>query len=285
MDIQWYPGHMAKARRTLMEQIKLVDVVVEILDARIPVASRNPDIEDILDLRPRIYVLNKADLADEEATRAWSEKLGREGATLPFVSTASNRKKAAQMISDAAAKEIRRMEQKGVKKTVRALVIGIPNVGKSTFINCVAGGTRARTADRPGVTRGKQWVRVTPYLELLDMPGLLWPKLTPERVAFDLAFVGAVKDEIMDTEKLAMALLLRLREREGELLAARYKLDTLSGEGEELLERICKKRGMILSGGRVDTLRGAQMLLDEFRDGRIGRITLEKPEEIIDEGE
>ncbi|MBC8530985.1 ribosome biogenesis GTPase YlqF [Gehongia tenuis] len=285
MDIQWYPGHMAKARRTLMNEIKLVDVVVEILDARIPVASRNPDIEDILELRPRIYVLNKADLAEEKATRAWSEKLGRQGATLPFVSTASNRKKAAQMISDAAAKEVRRMEQKGVKKTVRALVIGIPNVGKSTFINCVAGGTRARTADRPGVTRGKQWVRVTPYLELLDMPGLLWPKLTPERVALDLAFVGAVKDEIMDTEKLAMALLLRLREREPDCLAARYKLDTLSGEGEELLERISKKRGMILSGGRVDTLRGAQMLLDEFRNGRIGRITLEKPEETIDEGE
>lgn len=289
MEIQWYPGHMAKTRRMITEQLKNVDAVCEILDARIPRSSRNPDVDSLTAGKPRLVVLNRADQADQEATKAWAAHFKGQGwAVLETDSksgTGTARFSAAVRVL--LADKLRSYAEKGqTGRVVRVMVLGIPNVGKSTFINKIAGRKTAKAEDRPGVTRSKQWVPVDRGLELLDTPGILWPKLDDQNVGLHLAFTGAVKDEILDTETLGCHLIAYLGERYPTALLAGYKLTGLPQreEGENdvaygcrLLETAGRRRGFLISGGEVDTERMARILLDEFRSGKLGRFTLETP--------
>ncbi|MDD3920701.1 MAG: ribosome biogenesis GTPase YlqF [Eubacteriales bacterium] len=280
MQIQWYPGHMAKARRQLAENLKLIDVVVELVDARAPASTRNPDFDDLFSNKQRVVVLNKADLADPELTRAWIKHYEGQGiSAIPYTSTSGNKAAAKALIEQAAATKVAQMKARGVIKTVRVMVVGIPNVGKSTFINRIAGAARAKVGDRPGVTRANQWVKITPYLELMDTPGLLWPKLENEAYAKRLFYIGSIKDDIMDVEGLAAQLLVLLMELCPNALTARYAAVASGMAGHELLTAVCGSRGFILAGGEPDTERAARIVLDEFRAGKIARITLDKPEE------
>ena len=281
MQINWYPGHMAKARRQLADSLKHIDVVVEIVDARAPLASRNPDFDDLFSDKARVVLLNKSDLADPAASKRWMRHYRAHGIRAGEIVSTSNSGKAqaVRLIEEATRDRVLRMREKGVNKTVRALVVGIPNVGKSTFINRIAGETRAKVGDRPGVTKGKQWVRVTPYLELLDSPGLLWPKLENQEHARHLACLGSINDEILELETLAFGLLKELRTLCPDRLSERYKAVTSDTPEEELLDAVCKSRGFLLRGGVYDTERAARVLLDEFRGGKIARVTLELPPE------
>lgn len=278
MQIQWYPGHMAKARRMLEENIKLIDVVVELVDARAPLATRNPDFDALFSQKSRVILLNKSDLASNEQTKRWIEYYKAQGiSALAFVSTSSTKRKAAiSLIEAAAADKVAKMKEKGVIKTVRAMVVGIPNVGKSTFINRIAGETKAKVGDKPGVTKGKQWVKVSPYLELMDTPGLLWPKLENEALAKHLAYIGSINDDIMDNERLAADMLYELIKICPEELKERYKKIQDGMTADELLEAVARSRGFILSGGVFDTERASRIALDEFRAGKIAKITLEQ---------
>ena len=280
LDIQWYPGHMAKARRMLAESVKLVDVVIEMVDARAPASTRNPDFDDLFGTKPRVVVLNKADLADPEATRAWIRAYRARGwDAISFSANAGKGvKEAVSLVERAARPVVERMKAKGVNKTVRAMIVGIPNVGKSTFINQVAKRKSAKAGNRPGVTRGKQWVSVDAGLELLDTPGILWPKFEDKEAARRLAFLGSIRGEIMDNERLSAELLEFLRDRAPEGAKARLKID-MDGEksGEQLLEEACRRRGWLLPGARPDTERASALILDEFRSGKMGRLTLEAP--------
>lgn len=282
-NINWYPGHMAKTRRLIDENLKLIDVVVEILDARVPVSSRNPDFDTLFAAKPRVVVMNKFDLADERATAAW-EKWYRDNGTRVLLSNSLNGKGVDRLAGEvklAIADKLARDAARGVTKAVRLMVVGIPNVGKSSLINRLAGRASAKTGDRPGVTRGKQWIRLKNGMELLDTPGILWPKFEDQRTGMHLAFIGSIRDEIMDVETLACHLLEYLRDYYAPLLVQRYKLDgDISAlEGYELLEYIGKKRGFVVSGGEIDTYRAANVILDEFRAAKIGRVTLEWPPE------
>lgn len=291
MEIQWYPGHMAKTRRMITEQLKNVDAVCEILDARIPRASRNPDVDSLTAGKPRLVVLNRADQADREATAAWASYFRKQGwAVLETdARSGSGTKRFSGAVRELLADKLRAYAEKGqTGRVVRVMVLGIPNVGKSTFINKVAGRKTAKAEDRPGVTRSKQWVPVDKGLELLDTPGILWPKLDDQSRALRLAFTGAVKDEILDIETLGCRLMAYLGERYPEALLAGYKLSALPDrEAEEndvaygwrLLEAAGRRRGFLISGGEVDRSRMAKILLDEFRSGKLGRFTLETPEE------
>lgn len=280
LDIQWYPGHMAKARRMLAESVKLVDVVIEMVDARAPASTRNPDFDDLFGAKPRVVVLNKADLADPEATRAWIRAYRARGwDAISFSANAGKGvKEAVSLVERAARPVVERMKAKGVNKTVRAMIVGIPNVGKSTFINRLRGSAAAKAGNRPGVTRGKQWIVVGPYLEFLDTPGMLWPKFEDKEAARRLAFLGSIRGEIMDNERLSAELLEFLRDRAPEGAKARLKID-MDGEksGEQLLEEACRCRGWLLPGARPDTERASALILDEFRSGKMGRLTLEAP--------
>ena len=281
--INWYPGHMAKTRRLIDENLKLIDVVVEILDARVPVSSRNPDFDTLFASKPRVVVMNKFDLADERATAAW-EKWYRDNGTRVLLSNSLNGNGVDRLAGEvklAIADKLARDAARGVTKAVRLMVVGIPNVGKSSLINRLAGRASAKTGDRPGVTRGKQWIRLKNGMELLDTPGILWPKFEDQRTGMHLAFIGSIRDEIMDVETLACHLLEYLRDYYAPLLVQRYKLDgDISAlEGYELLEYIGKKRGFVVSGGEIDTYRAANVILDEFRAAKIGRVTLEWPPE------
>lgn len=280
LDIQWYPGHMAKARRMLAESVKLVDVVIEMVDARAPASTRNPDFDDLFGTKPRVVVLNKADLADPEATRAWIRAYRARGwDAISFSANAGKGvKEAVSLVERAARPVVERMKAKGVNKTVRAMIVGIPNVGKSTFINRLRGSAAAKAGNRPGVTRGKQWIVVGPYLEFLDTPGMLWPKFEDKEAARRLAFLGSIRGEIMDNERLSAELLEFLRDRAPEGAKARLKID-MDGEksGEQLLEEACRRRGWLLPGARPDTERASALILDEFRSGKMGRLTLEIP--------
>lgn len=278
MQIQWYPGHMAKARRMLEENIKLIDVVVELVDARAPLATRNPDFDALFSQKSRVILLNKSDLASNEQTKRWIEYYKAQGiSALAFVSTSSTKRKAAiSLIEAAAADKVAKMKEKGVIKTVRTMVVGIPNVGKSTFINRIAGETKAKVGDKPGVTKGKQWVKVSPYLELMDTPGLLWPKLENEALAKHLAYIGSINDDIMDNERLAADMLHELIKICPEELKERYKKIQDGMTADELLEAVARSRGFILSGGVFDTERASRIALDEFRAGKIAKITLEQ---------
>ncbi len=282
MNIQWFPGHMAKTRRLIGENLKLVDLVVELLDARAPLSSRNPEIDSICGAKPRLLVLNKSDLADPAENERWLSYFKKQGKTaLLFDSVHSkNTKQITDMVRSLLSEQIERQKERGMmNRPLKLMIVGIPNVGKSSFINRLAGRAAAISGDRPGVTRGKQWIRLSGGLELLDTPGVLWPKFEDESVGLRLAFSGAIKDEIMDTETLGAKLLETLCLRAPEALAARYKLETTTFDnGFFALEAIAKKRGFMISGGEYDLLRAAQIVLDEFRSAKIGRITLESPE-------
>lgn len=279
MQIQWYPGHMAKARRMLEENLKLIDVVVELVDARAPLATRNPDFDSLFAQKSRVILLNKSDLAANEQNKAWVEYYKAQGiSATPFISTSSAKRKAAiTLIEAAAADKVAKMKEKGVIKTVRAMVVGIPNVGKSTFINRIAGETKAKVGDKPGVTKGKQWVKVSPYLELMDTPGLLWPKLENDALAKHLAYIGSINDDIMDIEQLAANMLGELMLLCPEQLKERYKKIEAAMQPHEQLEAVARSRGFILQGGTLDTERAARIALDEFRAGKIAKATLEIP--------
>ena len=285
MNIQWYPGHMTKTRRQIEADLKHVDIVVELADARIPISSRNPDIDAICRDKPRIIMLNRADQADPQMNKVWVNYFTKErGALAAAVDSRSGAgvNQMTVLARSALKDQIARWQEKGqVGRPIRAIVVGVPNVGKSTFINKLARRKSAKAGDRPGVTRGKQWVSVDKGLELLDTPGILWPRFEDETTGLHLAFTGAVKDEVTDVEGLACALLELLRDRYPQTLQERYKLTELAGKpGWELLEQGARKRGMLISGGEADTERMAKVLLDEFRGGKLGRFTLETPEDI-----
>lgn len=283
MNIQWYPGHMTKTRRQMENDVKLVDLVAEVVDARIPISSRNPDIDAMVGDRPRLIIFNRADQADPAITERWVAWFRQRRCDVLETDAKSGRgvgqfsSAAKQVLKD----KLEAWKAKGqVGRPIRAMVVGVPNVGKSTFINKVAKRKSAKASDRPGVTRGKQWVSVDAGLELLDTPGILWPKFEDETTGLHLAFTGAVKDEITDVEGLACALLELLRNRYPKALEVRYKLTDVDGlQGWELLEQCARKRGMLVSGGEVNTERMANVLLDEFRGGKLGRFTLEIPKD------
>ena len=290
MNIQWYPGHMTKTRRMIADQIKNVDAVCEILDARIPVSSRNPDVDELTAGKPRLVVLNRVDQADPEATKKWAAYFRAKGCAVleSDARGGMGTAKFAGAVRELLADKLRAYAEKGmVGRVVRVMILGIPNVGKSTFINKVAGRKTAKTEDRPGVTRSKQWVPIDRGLELLDTPGILWPKFEDQSVGLNLAFTGAVKDDILDIETLGCHLMAYLGERYPDALRNSYKLPGIpereEGEndvayGYRLLETAGRKRGFLVSGGEVDTERMAKILLDEFRGSKLGRFTLELPE-------
>ncbi len=287
VDIQWFPGHMAKTRRLMKENLPLVDVVVEITDARVPASSRNPEMKNLVGGKPRVVVLNKCDMADEALTAEWIEYYRTNGVRAVAMDCRSGKglNKLVPTVKEVMKKELEKRAAKGMEgKPIRMMIVGIPNVGKSSFINRVAGGKRAKVEDRPGVTRGKQWVTLEKGIDLLDMPGVLWPKFDDKTVGEHLAFTGAIKDDILDTELLAMRLADLLNREYHSLLCERYRLtdeETAGIEPYDLLSLIGAKRGMKISGGEVDTERAAAMLLDEFRGGKIGRMTLEMPNELV----
>ena len=284
MNIQWYPGHMTKTRRMIAENLKYVDVVAEVIDARIPIASRNPDIDDLVGTKPRVVILNRADQADPAGSKLWGEYFRSQGMSVLECDarTGAGVKQFSPVMRGALREQIAKWKEKGqVGRPVRAMVVGIPNVGKSTFINKVAKKKSAKAGDRPGITRGKQWVTVDQGLELLDTPGILWPKFEDQTIALHLAFTGAVRDAIMDVETLGCHLMELLAQRKPEAVTARFKFVPAEGmTGWELLEMGARKRGFLISGGEVDLERMANILLDEFRGGKMGRITLELPEDL-----
>lgn len=282
-SIQWFPGHMAKTRRLMKESMRLVDIVVELTDARIPASSRNPEIDRLVAQKPRLILLNKCDSADEEMTRQWVDFYKEKG--IPAIPTDCRSGKGLgaflPLVKKTLAPLLERRAAKGMSgQPLRMMIVGIPNVGKSSLINRLAGGKRAKVEDRPGVTRGRQWVSLSGGVELLDMPGVLWPKFEDPLVGERLAFTGAVKDQVLDTELLAMRLLLILREQYPRILEGRYRIvpEEMSGaDAYGLLELVGRKRGMLISGGEVNTERASVAVLDEFRGGKLGRITLEVP--------
>lgn len=282
--IQWYPGHMVKAKKLVRENLKLVDVVIELVDARIPVSSRNPVINEILNDKPRVMVLNKADLANETMTGKWEQYFTELGAPVAVVNshTGQGINKLLSFIRQQAKEILERHTAKGRQpRAIRSMIVGIPNVGKSSLINKMAGKGTAKTADKPGVTRGKQWIRLNKEIELLDTPGILWPKFTDPEVGFKLAVTGAIKDEVINIEQVVMKLLDLLKKIAPGKLMVRYKLTELPDDNNELLQVIGVKRGCLVSGGQVDTLKTATIVLNEFRGGKIDRFTLDIPEDSL----
>ena len=278
MDINWYPGHMAKAKRLLADQLGRVDVVIELCDARLPHASRNPDLDKLISGKKRVLLLNKADLADSQATSAWLTEFRKQGLdAVSYNANAGKAKDAMTVIERAARETVERAAQRGIKKTVKAMVVGVPNVGKSTFTNKLHGGSIAKTGDRPGVTRSNQWVRINPYLELMDSPGLLWPRLDDQVAARRLCYIGTVKDDVVDLAMLTIHLLQDMLQVKPEAVLERFRFTDATLRGEELLEAVCKGRGFLMKGGVCDYDRCCSVVLDEFRAGKLGRITLEMP--------
>ncbi len=284
--IQWFPGHMAKTRRLIGECLGLVDIVIEVLDARIPKSSRNPEIEKLLGTKPRLTVLSKASLADPVISKRWKEYYRENNQTAIFYDCrgGDNISSIAPAVREILGEKLDRYESKGMAgRRLKAMMVGIPNVGKSSLINTLSGGSKAKVEDRPGVTLNKQWITTSIGLDLLDMPGVLWPKFEDPTVGENLAMTGAIKDDILDIEDIAIRLVGRLRRTAPDKLSERYKLGDMAQyeelENWELFEVIGKKRGFLISGGEIHYERTANMLLDEFRAARIGRITLELPED------
>jgi len=280
INIQWFPGHMTKARRMISANISLVDAICEIVDARIPVSSRNPDLDEMTGGIPRLIVLNRSDQADPDSTQLWSSRLrGRSTKTLiTDCRSGKGVSKLSSVLRELLAEKLESYALKGQSgRQIRAMVVGIPNVGKSSFINRAAGRKAAAVSDKPGVTRGRQWIKVDAGLELLDTPGVLWPKFESQTVAENLAFTGAIRDEVTDIETLGANLMLRMKELYPEQIRQRYRLsfDDDTG-GFDMLEQAAKNRGFLISGGEYDINRMAVILLDEFRGGVLGRITLER---------
>lgn len=278
-QVQWYPGHMTKAKRAMQEDIKLVDLVIEILDARVPVSGRNPDIDELAKNKLRLLILNKADLAEEKATRAWVSYFQSMGY---FVTTADARSrgnvsKIQSVIAEVCKEKTERDRKRGIlNRPVRAMVVGIPNVGKSTFINSFAGKAAAKTGNKPGVTKGNQWIHLNKQVELLDTPGILWPKFEDEQVGIKLALIGSINDEILDQKELAVELINILTRSYPEALKDRYGIATDNLGSYEILEAIGQVRGCLMKGSEVDTDKAARILMDDFRSGRLGRITLDE---------
>lgn len=291
MNYQWYPGHMTKAKRMMQENIKLIDLVIELVDARVPSSSRNPDIDELAKNKSRILLLNKFDLADEEYNKKWSNYFKEKGM---YVVETDSRSKAGmkhiqKAVQEACREKIERNRKRGiVNRPVRAMVVGIPNVGKSTFINSFAGKACTKTGNKPGVTKGKQWIRLNKGLELLDTPGILWPKFEEQSVGMRLAFIGSMNDDILNIDELALELIRFLEKNYPGALAGRYGEDLLKRNAEEtdgqtekalaLLKGICINRGCYLKGEELDMPRAASIVLDDFRNGKLGRITLEFPD-------
>lgn len=281
MQFQWYPGHMTKAKRQMQEDIKLVDLVIELVDARIPMSSRNPDIDELGKNKARLILLNKADLADGAENEKWMAYFQEKGFFVVKVNsrTGEGLKAINQTVQDACREKIERDRKRGIKnRPVRAMVVGIPNVGKSTFINSYAGKACAKTGNKPGVTKGKQWIRLNKNLELLDTPGILWPKFEDQQVGMRLAMIGSMNDEILNTDELALQLIAFLQKRYAGVLNRRYGCEE-DHTALEMLEAIAKSRGCLLKGQELDLAKAAGILLDDFRSGKIGRITLEQTEE------
>ncbi len=283
-SIQWFPGHMAKTRRLMRESLRLVDIVVEVIDARIPISSRNPELPGLVGQKPRIVLLNKCDAADDAVTRDWCSYYKEQGVVAIPTDCRSGKgiKQFVPAVKEVLRPLLERRAQKGMQGApIRMMIVGIPNVGKSSFINRMAGSRRTKVEDRPGVTRGRQWVNLENGIDLLDMPGVLWPKFEDKRVGEYLAFTGAVKDNVVDIELLSMRLLELLNGRYHRLLCDRYKLtdeETAEIEAYDLLKLVARKRGMLQPGGEANTERAAIAVLDEFRSGKIGKITLETPQ-------
>ena len=279
MNYQWYPGHMTKAKRMMEENIKLIDLIIEVVDARIPISSRNPDIDQLGKNKARLLLLNKSDLADPDQNEAWSRFFQEKGFHVLKLNSRSGSgvKGVLPLVMEACKEKNERDKRRGIKnRPVRAMVVGIPNVGKSTFINAFAGKACTKTGNKPGVTRGKQWIRINKSLELLDTPGILWPKFEDQQVGARLAMVGSIKDEILNLEELSLELLKYLHRDYPGLLKARYEIEE-SPEPLTMLEQIASNRKCIQKGGELDYGKAAGILLEEFRNGKIGRITLEKP--------
>lgn len=286
MNINWFPGHMAKTRRQIKESLKMVDAIIEIRDARIVSSSKNPEIGDICGNKPRIILLNKKDLAEDKVTKKWINSLSQDNIKVLAVNsvTGEGLNKIKLTLNELLKEKHERMKNKGLVKIVdRAMVVGIPNVGKSSFINKMAKNSIAKVGDRPGVTKSKQWIKTKMDIELMDTPGVLWPKLDSEIVQLNLAFTGAIKDEIMDIETLALRLVERLQDKYPERLMKRYKLEALEENPLDNLDNIGRKRGALISKGEIDYNRISVILLDEFRGGKLGAISLEDPEDIIND--
>ena len=281
MDYQWYPGHMTKARRMMQEDMKLVDLVIELTDARIPLSSRNPDIDELGRGKYRLVLLNKADLADEQVNRSWRSFFDGQGIRTVLLDARERSavRAVTEAVTEVCAEKKKRDLARGIKnRPVRAMVAGIPNVGKSTFINSLAGKAVTKTGNKPGVTRGRQWIRMNREIELLDTPGLLWPKFEDPRVGLHLALIGSVNDEILQVEELALELLEVLKQLYPGILSARYGFQEEETDGAGLLEEIAKARGCLKKAEEPDYAKAARLLLDDFRSGRLGRISLDRPD-------
>ena len=276
-NINWYPGHMKKTRELIRENLKAVDLSIEIIDSRIPVSSRNPVIDELISTKPRIVVLGKADLADEEETKKWADEIRKEkGVTRVLALNLQSGENIKKLLKALEAEQDRRNEERNVKRPLRIMIVGVPNVGKSSLINRLSGRKAAQTGDRPGVTKGKQLLTLQNGMQILDTPGILWPKFEDPNVGLNLAFCGSIKDDILGVQDLGFELIKYLGTEYPDMLKDRYKLDEVSEEAIENMDNIALKRGFILSGKRIDYERTGRIVLDEFRGGVIGRITLEK---------
>ena len=282
MHFQWYPGHMTKAKRMMQENIKLIDLVIELVDARIPVSSRNPDIDELGKNKARLILLNKADLAEDRWNDAWMEYFREKGFSVVKVNSKKGGgiKSIQGVIQEACKEKIERDRKRGIlNRPVRAMVVGIPNVGKSTFINALAGKSCTKTGNKPGVTKGKQWIRLNKNVELLDTPGILWPKFEDQNVGLKLAFIGYIKDEILQTEELAMELIKFMNQHYPGVLEEKYEVKA-EPDTYAMLSMIAESRHCLLKGNELDTGKAAALLLDDFRSGRLGRLTLEYPQDV-----
>ena len=286
MNFQWYPGHMTKARRMMQENIKLIDIVVELVDARIPMSSKNPDIDDLARNKSRLIILNKADMADPAVTAGWEAFYQKKGFFVTRVNSrsGSGMKEVKALIETACKEKKERDRKRGIlNRPIRAMVVGIPNVGKSTFINSFAGKATAKTGNKPGVTKGKQWIKINKNVELLDTPGILWPKFEDQQVGLRLALIGSIKDEILNTTEMAGEFLLFMKEQYPDLLEKRYSPEVLhaadeNGEMTAMLEKIALSRGCLKKGNQADIDKAALLVLEDFRSVKLGKISLERPE-------
>ena len=285
MQFQWYPGHMTKAKRQMQEDIKLIDLVIELVDARIPLSSRNPDIDELGKNKARLIIMNKSDLSDENQNKEWAAYFKKMGYYVVGLDarTKTGMKTVTNVVMEACKEKIERDRRRGIlNRPVRAMVVGIPNVGKSTFINALAGKACAKTGNKPGVTKGKQWIRLNKNVELLDTPGILWPKFEDQQVGLRLAFIGSIKDEIMNMEELAAELISFMQDAYPGVLAEKYTINEKQNS-YSVLEAIAESRHCLVRGNELDTAKAAGMLLDDFRNGRFGRITLEFVKEYTNE--